>query len=710
MVRTLYHENSMAKRIGLFVNNLDEEYQISVFQGVRKAARQLGFHLICIQGEIFDEQRSTATLPSLRSVPLDAALLLSSVIVSEQEFGRYSAVSRIFEDIPVVSIGSSAFGLPSVVVDSTRSMQEMMKHLISHHAFRKFLYLGGPKNHEDNLIREGIFDVEIARSRVSDPNIEAVKAYGAYSEFSGYQEVHSYIEEHPNAPLDVLVCANDNMAIGAIKAIQEKGADSPWRNCKVTGFDDIPYAKLHMPSLTTVRQPLEEMGSRSVALLKGKLEKDSGSDRIQVDSEFVVRASCGCSKDPLGSRQISELESGRFTIERHLRTVSFFGQRLAEIQDLGKMVYHLDQFLKTIGVKNYYLLTYPRHDSWPPKRGSLLYSRIRKRSGESDRAPELMAKLKRRQSFSMNEFWDALLGASFQDPGCWSIYQLRSGQEIHGMVVYEADDHLHPQVGSSSVFVANTLKRLQLLEREKQRSKELEEMVARRTQDLLSLNQELKLESTRRQEVEAEVLRISEMERLRFSMDLHDDICQRLGGISMYAKGLSRLEDVPELVQMLDETLLLTRDYAHDSYPMELRKQGLEEALNQLCGSLKSRKFSDIRYAWVGEVDIKLSPEAEINIYRIVQEALQNAIKYSEASQISVGIQVEEGSLSVRVEDDGKGFSEMELTEGHRHYRSRRPMGLGLRSMRYRAHQLNAEYRIHSTPGEGTKVELKIPR
>jgi len=257
--------------------------------------------------------------------------------------------------------------------------------------------------------------------------------------------------------------------------------------------------------------------------------------------------------------------------------------------------------------------------------------------------------------------------------------------------------------------------------------------------NLPEINKKLREETARRTEVEAELLRISEMERLRFSMDLHDDICQRLAGISMFCKSLmnsiSPQSFLPELSELIDETLTLTRRYAHDSFPMELDALGLKEALNALCHTVTRQSTGGVYtggvytvsidttdantggqkncrcvFSWTGPEKSPFSPAQDINIYRIVQEALQNAVKHAAASRIQVTVHSDKKNFTVTVSDNGSGIPRLNEEEtspaGIKRYG--KEGGLGLRSMRYRAHQLGAEYIFESSEHEGTKVEIRI--
>jgi signal transduction histidine kinase len=264
---------------------------------------------------------------------------------------------------------------------------------------------------------------------------------------------------------------------------------------------------------------------------------------------------------------------------------------------------------------------------------------------------------------------------------------------------------------SAAVFIANTIKRLRIMEDEKERARQLEEEVLFRTRDIAEAHWKLQEEAKRRTEVEAEVLRISDLERLRFSLDLHDDICQRLAGISMFCKGIaagvSPESFLPELSCLIDETLQLTRQYAHNSFPVELDSFGLEEALDALCNTINKQGVRCI-YTWSVPDPSPLSRAQNINLYRIIQEALQNVVKHAKADRVQVDIRVHQGALVASVRDNGRGNPLLNGENPVFTGRKRRE-GLGLRSMRYRAHQMGAEYCFESTTENGTRVELRIP-
>jgi signal transduction histidine kinase/DNA-binding LacI/PurR family transcriptional regulator len=695
-------------RIGLFLKNLDEEYQISVYRGIKAEAQALGMDLICIQGERphYKQGIQTDDFPSRELIGADGILLLSSVLTDMM----HADLKTIFAHIPLVSIGVRLPGYPSISIKCRRSMELLLDHLICFHGYRKLLYIGGPVKHLDNIVRERIFRSYIHTLRPQFPELEGTVIHGDFHKASGTTIVRDYMAAHYENPPDAIVAANDTMAIGAQEMLHTQTAQQ-WHDCPVTGFDDIDLARLEIPALTTIHQPLDALGRLAVRTLRASILGQKVPAVIHVASELRIRSSCGCkdsAKDAekdqlLLTRGISGPEYQLILSEYHLRNVSNLGQNLTAVNTNEEMVAHVQSFLTELAVQTFYLILYAQPLGCIGTQGNVIYQRVSNHDTFYVQNPHPIV---------VKQFFADMGAHQGSGPRSWCITHLRSGSEYLGFIVYEAPDTVHPQLCSGAIFIANTVKRLRNLDDEKERSRQLEQEIAFRTRDLVEINKKLHAEAERRIEVEAEVLRISELERLRFSMDLHDDICQRLAGISMFCKslvgGVNPELLLPELSEMINETLLRTRRYAHDSFPMELDTFGLNEALRSLCHSISKETDCRCSYTWSAPDPSPLSPAQDINVYRIIQEALQNAVKHSRASRIEVLIQAEKGMLIVLVKDNGIGNSQLNKENPVLNSNKRRA-GLGLRSMRYRAHQLGAEYVFESSESEGTRVEVRIP-
>jgi two-component system, NarL family, sensor histidine kinase UhpB len=205
-----------------------------------------------------------------------------------------------------------------------------------------------------------------------------------------------------------------------------------------------------------------------------------------------------------------------------------------------------------------------------------------------------------------------------------------------------------------------------------------------------------RLESTRR------VLSAQESERLRVAQELHDEVGQTLTGVLL---GLARLSrDAPQaLAQSLRQLAETTRASIEDVRriaqrlrPEPLEDLGLAGALMALSRRLREQSELQIDCEIPDEL-MAQSPECELVIYRVAQEAMTNAVRHAQARSVRVALRAHPERLTLSVRDDGRGL------------RDRRPEGGGTRGMRERAGLVGGRLRISSAPGAGTEVRLDVP-
>jgi len=700
-------------RIALYLNNLDEEYQLALYRSVSLRARELNIDLLCVQQEQFGEDDSSrGLLPSHSFISADGVILVSSVIADKSTVLHGEKIKQLFGSIPVISISIPIEGLPTLLVNMNDSMKALMNHLLTTHHYKKFLFLGGPIGHQDNIIRESIFCSAIKNAHKKDASVSGAIIHAEFSEYTGMTAVEQYIASHADSPVDVIVCANDNMAIGASHSLKTQH-DKRWSACAVTGFDDIPSAFLEQPPLTTVRQPTDKMGSTAVDTMYNLIRKKPTPEIIHIDSTLILRNSCGCVKSENFTQKniqlaedISTIQRERIKNEQMQQHVSFFSQTLNSVNSIYDIVENLRSFLGNSGIQTFSFFLFPPDKNHILDESLLIYTKTSKK--ETVYTPG--------KKVSLQVFFSKKVKHS--TPQDLTLRYLCAGKEQLGLIVYEAESSVHPQMCSLSILLGNTISRMHFLQKEKERSRELEKEVESRTKQIVDANKKLAQESQRRILVEAEVLKISEQERMRFSMDLHDDICQRLAGISMMCQGMSALQpDLAELSTLIDETLRRTRQYAHDSFPMELDALGMKQAVENLCHTVQEQCDNKLKidFFWNAEEPILLDRTQNIDIFRIIQEALHNTVKHSGASNASVSFTQQDNTLTVCIADNGKGNEALNknplqlekalpVANANKRY-----TGIGLKSMYYRADQIGAVCKIHSSPSKGTTVSILVP-
>ncbi len=200
---------------------------------------------------------------------------------------------------------------------------------------------------------------------------------------------------------------------------------------------------------------------------------------------------------------------------------------------------------------------------------------------------------------------------------------------------------------------------------------------------------------------------MNEDARRRIARELHDDYCQRLAALALELKAVRRqhgdgdargsaLDVLGGRLAGLGEDL---RGLSHDLHPAALERLGLAEALRDHCAEVERRHGLRVRLSLRG-VEGAFAPEVALGLYRIVQEALANAVRHAHAKMARVALRVAVGAVRLTVADDGSGFDPEA---------ARRAGGLGLASVEERARLLGGRCRIASAPGAGTAIEVSVP-
>jgi PAS domain S-box-containing protein len=207
---------------------------------------------------------------------------------------------------------------------------------------------------------------------------------------------------------------------------------------------------------------------------------------------------------------------------------------------------------------------------------------------------------------------------------------------------------------------------------------------------------------TERIRLEREILEISEREQRRIGNDLHDGLCQELAGIELMcqvveqklaAKSKAESGQLGEIAQHIRAAISHTRKLARGLSPVELEINGFVSALEELAAHTRQLSHVDCRFEYTTQVLIRNNISAT-HLYRITQEAINNAIRHGRAKKIVIALKPKGEKICLSVTDDGAGFA----TE------SRPTSGMGLQTMKYRAGVLNADLQIRSTAGGGATV------
>jgi signal transduction histidine kinase len=231
--------------------------------------------------------------------------------------------------------------------------------------------------------------------------------------------------------------------------------------------------------------------------------------------------------------------------------------------------------------------------------------------------------------------------------------------------------------------------------------------VVARTAQLDTANRELRREIAERQRLEREIVKVSESEQERLGQDLHDDLGQQLSGISMLSSVLEaslraeahpKTEAAARLAALLRETVRATRELARGLFPVDLQHGGLILALTELAQ--RTQTLTGVQCEVRHDRGFRYDDAAAIHLYRIAQEALNNATRYGRARHVITECVTSNGVPALIVTDDGVGFKTPK----------RKWSGIGLHLYRYRARVIGAQIKVARGENGGCKVLCLLKR
>jgi len=658
--------------------------------------------------------------------------------------------------VPTVAVGLPVPGIPGVLVRGSDALAALIRHLIEVHGSRRIAMIGGLAGHYEAREREAVFRAELAAAGLEVD--EALVVEGTFHTESGAAAARKLLRS--GRPFDTVVCMNDRMAVGALAVFREAGLQIP-EDLRVTGFDDISAARWESPPLSTVSQPLANLGRQAVDLLDSQLLGSVAPDR-DLGCQLVLRESCGCpprlfypggtevpdadlpsvealaqavprgtpaflaelgrilareqgpvdrggqdsdrlarwhhgvrltgAPAPLleeASALISRAEirrqaSARLAAEAQHRMIRDLSARLAGSFGTSLSVRRLAEGLESLKI---------RHGFLAVAQGSLegAGSPVRLLMAHGLAGGDTPAA---RAPFAAGELLPSSL-AGVLAGRAWVLEPLVFQAEVLGYLLLEADDRDPAVYENLRDQVSSTLKGTLLLERIRGHEAELESQVSRRTEELRRANRDLTALAERRRVLQQEVQEISDKTMQSIGQDLHDDLCQHLAGIGMFASVLEgdlreavgdehrAVASVAQVRRLIDGAVARTRQIARGLFPPGLEDQGLAAILEDLIETLRRTGRASI--AMEAETDFAwLTTAQKAQVFRIIQEALSNAMRHSGSEVILVRLVDRDGWAAAEVRDFGRGLPP--VPGG----------GMGLRIMAYRAESIGASLSIEN--------------
>ncbi len=268
------------------IENVGLLYYDEVLRGVEALIRNNNWSLLITFMQAEDVGEPDFRRLDALSGKVDGMLIGEGFVAS-----RY--IERLAARVPVVVIAGTPGERAADVVaaDNFSGSAAIITHLIADHGRRRLFHVDGPPNSPDAGLRRLALEYVLGRN----PQCELVGSIqGIFSVRSGEQAGEELLARHRGAMPEAVVCANDQMAIGVLRAFAAAGVRVPGE-VAVTGFDDIYPSSLFDPPLTTVYQPMRMLGERACARVLERIADPGLSPTVELlPTELVLRSSCGC--------------------------------------------------------------------------------------------------------------------------------------------------------------------------------------------------------------------------------------------------------------------------------------------------------------------------------------------------------------------------------------------------------------------------------
>lgn len=293
--------------IAFFMTELEGDYSEALYNGVTDAAEENDVNLFVLPGKTLkmpytNQYNYNVIYDFINHKNADALVICSSSLYGPISREELVAFCLSYKPLPLVSIGVPIEGVPSIVIDNRTGLKQIINHLINTHNKRRIAFIKGPDGHNEAEERLVVYrEVLYENGFEYDRNLVIP---GDFTVFSADKAIKILIDER-KVSFDAIVASNDEMALGVLEALKKRNILIP-KEIAITGFDNGEGAKYSSPSLTTVKQPIYDLSKKAlemaIEIINGKRP-----DNIILNTEMVIRESCGCLSETIQTYNSSQL-------------------------------------------------------------------------------------------------------------------------------------------------------------------------------------------------------------------------------------------------------------------------------------------------------------------------------------------------------------------------------------------------------------------
>lgn len=514
-----------------------------------------------------------------------------SNIVDENELIDFF---KIYKDIPIVTLGMTVNDFPSVEIDNENGFRKLLLHLFDLHKVKKIAFIEGPEGNPEARIRKEVFLKVAKEHNIDFKNILFVD--GDFSILSGRNATKKIFDEEGYFP-EVIISSNDQMALGVLEELEYRKIKVP-EQIMVTGFDNVDLSL--EKGLTTVHQPIGELGYKSAELLFNTINGNIKEKRIVLPTHPIFRTSCSCKEGE--SKFESSMKIKPLAQETLLEKMNDMGEQLITEFDLKKQINIFEESMKFMGVETFFLAFYENPEK--PFDNSRMISAV----------VENKKVALREDVFKTTNLFPEEIDRLKKSPKTYIIQGLFHGNTQIGffMMNFFVIEGMIYETVRQKLSVA--LRISSLIGELKDYSQNLEKLVEEKTKDLKRINQKLQEEIEIRKKMEERLKRSEEkfkdianfLPTIIFETDLNFKIefINQTGVDFFEIEEKSRLnlldfimEEDREKIKQYCEEILLSNNSNFKEFRIVTRKGKKQTLLAKALPIVKNKQIKGLRWS-----------------------------------------------------------------------------------------------------------------
>lgn len=336
-------------RVAVYVDYIDSEYVLRMYTGIMNYFADKDVEVITFaagqledKGTKFNYQLGAITSHIIPAT-IDGVIFLAGTQMHRSSPEFVTSFLQSFSPIPVVSVGCVFTSVPSILSDCSSGLYKVVTHLIKEHHRKRIALMGVAGKSTEAAERTRIFRKALEENKI--PVDESLFMYGRFTYGTACAELEKKYGNEKEIDFDAIVALNDDMAYACMDFLQGRNIRVP-EEVSVTGFDNLARSAMTTPPLTTVNQNIEEQGYTAAEKIYALLNGEKVALVTNVESEAVIRQSCGCKKNEKEIIKLNHSFTNGSTTEWCEKSAQFV-QAIHLYSDMQEEL-TIDEFRKTI--------------------------------------------------------------------------------------------------------------------------------------------------------------------------------------------------------------------------------------------------------------------------------------------------------------------------------------------------------------------------